>query len=85
MGFVKRGEAVAAAHSLADLKLVYRELHRSLSRSPELMDSDFLLELQEFLHQCAVEERVDTTDHGQWDQWLSSSHPASSPGTSARS
>lgn len=75
MGFVRRGEAVAAAHTLADLKLVYRHLHQSLARSPELMDCDFLLELQEFLHQAAVSEGVDTTDHGQWDLWLANSGP----------
>jgi hypothetical protein len=73
MGFVKRGEAVAAAHSLSDLKLVYRQLHRSLGDSPELMDCDFLLELQDFLHQMAAAEGVDATDHGQWDRWLMSS------------
>jgi hypothetical protein len=70
MGFVRRGEAVAAAHSLVDLKLVYRHLHQLLAKSPELMDCDFLLELQEFLHQTAVGEGVDATDHGQWDLWL---------------
>jgi hypothetical protein len=75
MGFVQRGEAVAAAHTLADLKLVYRHLHKALGKSPELMDCDFLLELQEFLHQTAVSEGVDTTDHGQWDLWLASSGP----------
>jgi hypothetical protein len=76
MGFVQRGETVAAAHSLHDLKLVYRHLHQSLSRAPELMDCDFLLELQEFLHQTAVQEGVDTTDHGQWDSWLLAAEPS---------
>lgn len=70
MGFVRRGEAVSGAHTLNDLKLVYRALHKGLPRFPELMDGDFLMELQDFLHEEASKEGVDTTDHGQWDEWL---------------
>lgn len=70
MGFVDRGETVAAAHSRADLKVIYRALHASLSRFPELMDTDFVLELQDYLHEQAVKEGVDPTHHSEWDAWL---------------
>ena len=75
MGFVRRGETVTGAHSLDDLKTVYRALHKSLPRFPELMDADFLLELQDFLHEQAAIDGVDATDHGQWDSWLARSSP----------
>jgi len=70
MSFEQRGEAVIAAHSLEELKLVYRLLHRHLADHPELMDTHFLIELQNFLHAKAVADGVDTTDHGAWDRWL---------------
>jgi hypothetical protein len=70
MGFVRNGETVSAAHDLDDLKLVYRVLHKSLTRFGDLMETDFLTELQEFLHGEATADGVDATDHGQWDAWL---------------
>lgn len=70
MGFARRGEAVTGAHSLDDLKVVYRALHKGLPRFPELMDGEFLLALQDFLHEEASKEGVDATDHAQWDEWL---------------
>lgn len=70
MGFETRGEAVIAACSLEDLKLVYRVLHQNLRECPELMESDFLGDLQEFLHRTATLDGVDATDHGAWDAWL---------------
>ena len=66
----KRGEAVIAAHSLDELKLVYRVLHRYLAKHTELMDTHFLIELQNVLHERASAEGVDTTDHSAWDAWL---------------
>lgn len=70
MGFEIRGEAVLAAHSLDELKLVYRVLHRHLSQHPEMMDTHFLIELQRFLHNCAKQDGVDISDHGAWDAWV---------------
>ena len=58
------------AHSLDDLKLIYRVLHRHLGQHPELMDTHFLSELQSFLQRRAQSEGVDGTDHGAWDAWL---------------
>ena len=54
----------------ADLKLVYRVLHKNLMSNLELMDSEFLERLQTWLQTCAQADGVDTSDHGQWDAWL---------------
>lgn len=70
MSFQWRGEAVIGAHELEDLKLVYRVLHRHLAEHPELMDTHFLIELQNFLHAQAQQQGVDGSDHGAWDRWL---------------
>ena len=53
-----------------DLKLVYRVLHGQLTSHLDLMDSDFLTDLQVYLQGCAQEEGVDVGDHGAWDRWL---------------
>lgn len=70
MSFEIRGEAVVGAHSLDDLKLVYRILHRNLNANPDIMDSEFLIELQKFLHEQARADGVDTSIHADWDNWL---------------
>jgi len=70
MSFEQRGETVIGAHALDELKLVYQVLHRTLTQAPELMETHFLLELQSFLHQQAVADGVDTTNHSEWDVWL---------------
>ncbi|MGL4465543.1 MAG: hypothetical protein ACRDD1_21260 [Planctomycetia bacterium] len=70
MGFERRGEAVAAALEMSELKLVYRALHEQLTRRPELLDTHFLIELQEFLHKQATIEGIDVADHAAWDTWL---------------
>lgn len=70
MSFELRGEAVVGAHGLEELKLVYRVLHDQLTERPELMDTHFLMELQNFLHERCRAAGVDPTDHGAWDRWL---------------
>ncbi len=70
MSFEQRGETVIGAHSLEELKLVYRVLHRHLSQHVALMDTHFLIELQNFLHAQATAEGVDTSNHTAWDAWL---------------
>src|SRR5205085_8582638 len=57
-------------YPLAEQKLVYRLLHRQLSDFPELMDGEFLLDLQRALQRRAQAEGVDVADHGAWDEWL---------------
>ncbi len=59
-----------AAFDATDLKLIYRSLHASLMDNIELMDSEFLQELQSWLRSVAGSEGVDTSDHAQWDGWL---------------
>ena len=57
-------------YPLAEQKLVYRILHQHLIEHPELMDSQFLHDLQRALQRRAQAEGVDVADHGAWDQWL---------------
>jgi len=70
MSFEQRGETVIGSHALEELKLVYRVLHRHLAEHTELMDTHFLIELQNFLHTRASADGVDTANHGEWDAWL---------------
>ena len=57
-------------YTLAELKLVYRLLHKELVHHPALMDGTFLDDLQTRLQKHAQNEGVDIADHGQWDTWL---------------
>ena len=57
-------------YPLAEQKLVYRTLHRHLTETPELMDGEFLSDLQVSLQKAAQAEGVDIADHGAWDEWL---------------
>lgn len=70
MTFESRGETIIGAHAIEELKLVYRILHRHLAEHPELMDTHFLIELQNFLHRQASKDGVDSSNHGEWDIWL---------------
>jgi len=70
MSFETRGESVIASHSLEDLKLVYRVLHKNIAAHVELMDTHFLIELQSFLQEQAAGEGIDPSHHGEWDVWL---------------
>lgn len=58
------------ACSQSEQKIVYRALHQQLTRLPELMDTQFLYELQSALQKQAQAEGVDVSDHGAWDAWL---------------
>ena len=71
MSFEERGEAVVGVHAVDELRLIYRILHAHLAEHSELMDTHFLIELQDFLQHQARAEGVDTADHGAWDAWLS--------------
>ena len=57
-------------YPLPEQKLVYRILHQHLIEHPELMDSQFLHDLQRALQRQAQAEGVDVADHGAWDEWL---------------
>jgi hypothetical protein len=70
MSFEERADAVVAALDHKELKLVYRVLHQHLAEHPEMMDTDFLIELQTYLQRRAKAEKVDISDHGAWDRWI---------------
>ena len=55
---------------LSELKLVYRTLHAHLMEHIDLMETDFLTDLQRWLQYRAGEDGVDVADHAQWDAWL---------------
>lgn len=57
-------------YPLAEQKLVYRVLHAHLMEHPELIDSEFLHDLQRALQKQAQAEGVDVADHGAWDAWI---------------
>ena len=53
-----------------ELKLVYRVLHQNLMEHIDLMDADFLQDLQRWLQYRAGQDGVEISDHAQWDAWL---------------
>ena len=59
-------------YPLDERKLIYRILHQHLREHPELMDSQFLHDLQRDLQRAAQSQGVDVADHGAWDEWLGS-------------
>lgn len=67
--------------SIADLKLVYRVLHRHLAENLELMECELFEDMQRTLQERAKAEGVDVTDHAAWDAWLGN---AGAPGCEAR-
>jgi hypothetical protein len=57
-------------YPLAERKLIYRVLHAALMENTDLMDSEFLHDLQRSLQRAAQADGVDVADHGAWDAWL---------------
>ena len=57
-------------YALDDLKFVYQYLHSQLPANPQLMDSEFLHDLQTYLQAQARAEGVDVSLHAQWASWL---------------
>jgi hypothetical protein len=57
-------------YPLAERKLIYRVLHAALMENTDLMDSEFLHDLQRSLQKEAQVEGVDVADHCAWDAWL---------------
>jgi hypothetical protein len=77
MSFEDRADAVVGAMDFGELKLVYRVLHHHLAEHPDLMDTDFLIELQNYLQRKAIAAGVDIADHSKWDAWVGNSSAAS--------
>jgi hypothetical protein len=67
---MKAKERGMERYSLDEQKLIYRVLHSQLMDRPELMDSEFLHNLQVQLQRVAQAAGVDIGDHGAWDEWL---------------
>jgi hypothetical protein len=57
-------------YPLSEMKLIYRVLHGHLAEHPDLMDSQWLEELQRHLQKVAQAEGVDVGHHAAWDAWL---------------
>lgn len=65
----------AFAHAdLGELKTIYRVLHQHLLEHPELMETQYLMDLQSWLQQIAGAQGVDVGDHAAWDAWLGQEH-----------
>lgn len=70
MAFSQQGDSYSFESSIKELKLIYRILHRHIGEHLELMDSEFMDELQIALQTKAQKEGVDIGHHGAWDLWL---------------
>lgn len=70
MAFTQQGDSYSFESSVEDMKLVYRILHWHMRDHLELMDCDFMDELQLALQKKAQNEGVDIGHHGAWDLWL---------------
>ena len=57
-------------YPIAELKLIYRVLHRQLAQHTDLLDSHYFHDLQRHLQKQAMRDGVDIADHGAWDAWL---------------
>jgi hypothetical protein len=57
-------------YPLAERKLIYRILHAALKKNTDLMDSEFLHDVQRSLQKQAQADGGDIADHGAWDAWL---------------
>ena len=84
MSFEDRPDGVIAALDANELKLIYRVLHQHLGDHSELMDTDFLIELQNYLQRRAKADGIDVADHSAWDRWLGNDGTASCEGRVAR-
>jgi hypothetical protein len=73
------------AYPLAELKLIYRVLHRHLREHTELLDCHFFDDLQRHLQRQAQAEGVDVADHGAWDAWLGNTPADCAPRVAKRS
>ncbi|MEJ2346994.1 MAG: hypothetical protein P8076_12145 [Gammaproteobacteria bacterium] len=62
-------------YPIDELRRIYRLLHSQLPQQPELMDSEFLHDLQTLLQQRAAADGVDVSLHAQWASWLNDGRP----------
>lgn len=60
------------AYSISELKLIYHLLHTQIPQHTQLISSDLLQDLRDYLLQQAKNEGVDVAIHKEWDSWLKS-------------
>jgi hypothetical protein len=58
------------AYSINELKLIYHLLHTQIPQHTQLISSDLLQDLQDYLLQQAKNEGIDVAAHKEWDSWL---------------
>jgi hypothetical protein len=66
-------------YPIQELKLIYNILHAQLPNHPELIDSEFLQDLQRFILQQAESGGVDITQPIEWANWLTTSQANNAP------
>jgi len=67
------GDKVFLCCTLSEAKLLYRALFRTIDlQSGEIDEHNLIMPLQSFLHQKAVEQGVDISDHSRWEDFLDS-------------
>lgn len=59
----------------SELKHIYRALHARLQDDFELLDSELLHDLQDWLQARAGEEGIDVSKHAEWAGWLNDGKP----------
>jgi hypothetical protein len=57
-------------YDLKELKLIYITLHKSLLTTPDLIDNEFINDLQKYLQENAEKIGLDPLDHYTWINWL---------------
>ncbi|MEE9240519.1 MAG: hypothetical protein V3U53_04950 [bacterium] len=70
MAYTVKVDSIQFEASIEDVKLVYRTLHRNLSKHLDLMDCDLFDTFQNALQEKAQGEGVDIGHHTAWDLWL---------------
>jgi len=57
-------------YSIEELKLIYHLLHTQMPQHTQLISSDLLQDLQDYLLQQARNEGIEVAEHKQWNNWL---------------
>ena len=69
-------------YDLKELKLIYITLHKSLLTTPDLIDNEFINDLQKYLQEKAEKIGLDPLDHDTWINWLNNVKNTPSPSVS---
>lgn len=69
-------------YDLKELKLVYLTLYNSILKTPELIDLEFMSDLQKYLQGKTEKIGLDPLDHDTWINWLNNVKNTLSPSVS---